>query len=104
MLPSGGLGSSGGGPQRRLHGEGRIAAGLVAGGDVLVVEGGSGRVCELQEAEELPFYGLVRVEEGRRWGFIVGRISPAILGGGGAPRRVWWLWALEYALERTSVR
>ena len=55
-------------------------------------------------AEELPFYGLVRVEEGRRWGFIVGRISPAILGGGGAPRRVWWLWALEYALERTSVR
>ena len=57
-----------GGPQRRLHGEGRTAAGLVAGGDVLVEEGGSGRVGELQEAEEFPFWGLVRVEEGRRWG------------------------------------
>ena len=54
--------------------------------------------------EELPFWGLVRVEEGWRWGFIVGRISPAIMGGGGAPRRVWWLWALEYVLERSSVR
>ena len=66
VLPSGGLGSSGGGPQRRLHGEGRTAAGLVAGGDVLVGEGGIRRVGELQEAEELPFWGLVHVEEGQR--------------------------------------
>ena len=68
VLPSGGLGSSGGGPQRRLHGEGRTAVTLVAGGDVPVGEGGSGRVGELQESEELPFWGLVRVEEGRRRG------------------------------------
>ena len=99
----GGRRRSGGGRSWALHGEGRTTACLVAGGDVLVGEGGSGRVCELQEAEELPFWGLVRVEEGRRWGFIVGRISPAIMGGGGAPRRVWWLWALEYVLERSSV-
>ena len=100
----GGRGRSEGGSQRRLHGEVQTAVTLVTGDDVPVGEGGRGRVGELQEAEELPFYGLVRVEEGRRWVFIVGRISPAIMGGGGVPRRVWWLWALEYALERTSVR
>ena len=64
----GGRRRSGGGRSWSLHGEGRTAAGLVAGGDVLVGEGGSGRVGELQEAEEFPFWGLVRVEEGRRWG------------------------------------
>ena len=51
------------------------------GGDAPVGIGWSGRVRELQEAEELPFQGFVSAEEGRRWGFVVGRISPAVMAG-----------------------
>ena len=83
-LPLGGRGRSGGGRSWALHGEGRTAACLVAGGDVLVGEGGSGRVCELQEAEELPFQGSACAEEGLRRG-LHGKLG---LGGGDGGWRV----------------
>ena len=38
VLPSGGLGSSGGGPERQLHGEGRTAAGLFRRGGAPATE------------------------------------------------------------------
>ena len=38
VLPSGGLGSRGGGPERRLHGEGRTAAGLFRRGGAPATE------------------------------------------------------------------
>ena len=86
------------GPEEAGPRIGAAGVGSTRRGGAPVREGGSGRVGELQEAEELPFWGVVRVEEGRRWGFIVGRISLAIMSGGGAPRRVWWLWELENVL------
>ena len=63
-LPLGGRRRSGGGRSWALHGEGRTAAGLVAGGATPAMEGGKGWVGELQEGNGVPFQGLVWGVEG----------------------------------------
>ena len=65
--PLGTLGSRRGG-RRRLISGGRRSPAICADGDGAPVrERGGIRVGELQEAEEVPFPGLVCSEDGRRW-------------------------------------
>ena len=65
--PLGTLGSRRGG-RRRLISRGRRSPAICADGDgAPVTERGGIRVGELQEAEEVPFPGLVCSEDGRRW-------------------------------------
>jgi hypothetical protein len=68
VLPSRGLGSSGGGPQRRLHGKGRTVAGLFQRGGAPATEGRGGRTGKVHWVQGDPFRGLVWGESGRRRG------------------------------------
>jgi len=92
------------GPEEAGPRRGATGGGSARRGGTPVREGGIGWVGELQEDEELPFHGLACAEEGQGGKFGIGLISPASMCGGGTPKRVWWLWALENVLERSSVR
>ena len=67
-LPLGGRGSSGEGLRRRVHGEGRPAEVLVAGGATPARERRRGLAGEVQGGERNPFRGSIGAEEGRNGG------------------------------------
>ena len=64
VLPFGGRGSSGEGLRRRVHGEGRPAEVLVAGGATPARERRRGWAGEVQGGERNPFRGSIGAEEG----------------------------------------
>ena len=64
----GGRGSSGEGLRRRVHGEGRPAEVLVAGGATPARERRRGWAGEVQGGERNPFRGSIGAEEGRNGG------------------------------------
>ena len=78
-LPLGGRGSSGEGLRRRVHGEGRPAEVLVAGGATPARERRRGWAGEVQGGERNPFRGSIGAEEGRNGGSTELRRRPAMV-------------------------
>ena len=79
VLPLGGRGSSGEGLRRRVHGEGRPAEVLVAGGATPARERRRGWAGEVQGGERNPFRGSIGAEEGRNGGSKELRRRPAMV-------------------------
>ena len=75
----GGRGSSGEGLRRRVHGEGRPAEVLVAGGATPARERRRGWAGEVQGGERNPFRGSIGAEEGRNGGSTELRRRPAMV-------------------------
>jgi hypothetical protein len=75
----GGRGSSGEGLRRRVHGEGRPAEVLVAGGATPARERRRGWAGEVQGGERNPFRGSIGAEEGRNGGSTELRRCPAMV-------------------------